>query len=264
MENPLVSVIIPIYNAQVYIEETILSVLNQTYEHFELLLVNHNSTDKSILFIEQYRQKDKRVKVLHLDINKGGPAYPRNEGLKVAKGEYVAFVDSDDVWLTNKLEKQLSYIKSNNADIVHSLANIIDKKSDISGLFNNQKFFNILKYIMSIKNIIFYTNYININSVLMKNNSKLRFNEDNNLVALEDWNFWIESLRNDKKIILQKEVLLNYRVHDSSISNRKNDSGYRKTLYLLSLLLVKEDIPLKHYIFSSLFNLFKIFMKNSR
>ncbi len=260
--NPLVSVIIPIYNAQDYIEETIQSVLNQTYENFEIFLVNHNSSDTSLDILQRYKEQDKRIKIINLDINKGGPAHPRNEGLKASSGEYVAFLDSDDVWERNKIERQLEVIVSKDIDIVHTLANTIDENSIVTGGFQNQRVFNKLKYILNIKSIIYYTNYININSVLMKKDKSVYFSEDENLVAMEDWKLWIESIYNKKKVVLLEEKLLNYRVHSASISNRYSDIGYRKSLYLLSLILLKNEIPLRHYVFSSLFNIFKIFKKN--
>ena len=110
MQEPLISIIIPIYNAELYLEETIDSVLNQTYQIFELLLINHNSTDNSSSIINNFVKKDKRVKAVHLDINMGGPAHPRNVGLDISQGEYVAFLDSDDVWLEKKLEKQFTML----------------------------------------------------------------------------------------------------------------------------------------------------------
>jgi teichuronic acid biosynthesis glycosyltransferase TuaG len=262
MIEPLITIVIPIYNAQRYLSETVKSVLNQTYQNFELLLINHNSTDESSLIINSFEKEDKRVKVVNLDINKGGPAYPRNVGLQIAKGDYIAFLDADDVWLEDKLQRQLQFIKNQNADIVHTLANKIDENSLQIGEFKDQRVFNILKYILNKKNIIYYTNYININSVFMKREGVIEFSEDINLVAVEDWKLWIESIIGGKKIALQEEKLLNYRVHSASISNRSSDIGYRKSLYLLSLLLLQKKIPLKHYLFSSFFVICKILVKN--
>ncbi|WP_434637979.1 glycosyltransferase family 2 protein [Sulfurimonas sp. NW7] len=261
MKNPLISVIIPIYNAENYLDETIQSVLKQTYEVFELLLINHNSTDKSVSIIEEYQQQDKRIKVVNLNMNKGGPAYPRNEGLKIAKGEYIAFLDSDDVWLPEKLEKQLAFLQKNNADVVHTLAYEIDEKSELQGNFDNQKLVNFLKTVISMKNIIYYINYINVNSVLLKKSALVNFEEEKNLIAVEDWQLWIKLIRNEKKIVLLKEKLLNYRVHNASISNRETDIGYRKALYLLSLIFLKKEIPMRHYVFSSLLQICKIIFK---
>jgi len=260
----LVSVIIPIYNAEIYLEETILSVLNQTYENFELILVNHNSNDNSKTIIEKYQQQDKRIKVITLDVNKGGPGYPRNEGIKVATGEYIAFIDSDDVWLSEKLERQVQFLQEREADVVHTLAYSIDEKSNITGTFMNQRVYNKFKYFFSIQSIIYYTNFININSVLMKKDSNICFSEDVNLVAMEDWKLWMESILNGKKVILLEEKLLNYRIHNLSASKRESDIGYRKSLHLLSLMLLEKKIPLRHFIFSSILNLFKIALKNLR
>lgn len=262
MNKILISVIIPIYNAEDYLEETILSVLNQTYQEFELLLVNHNSTDSSSTIINKFEKKDTRVKAIHLDMNMGGPAHPRNIGIEKAIGKYIAFLDSDDVWVEKKLEEQLKVIQDENAYVVHTLANIIDENSIQIGEFKNQRVFDKLKYILGSKNIIYYTNYINVNSVLMRNDGSIKFNEDKNLIAVEDWKLWIELISKDKKIVLLNKKLLNYRIHSASISNRNSDIGYRKSLYLLSLILLKQEIPLGHYMMSSFFNIYKIFIKN--
>ncbi|OYZ57444.1 MAG: hypothetical protein B7Y17_06385, partial [Sulfuricurvum sp. 24-42-5] len=92
---PKVSVITPVYNGEKYLEETILSVLNQTFTNFEYFLINHASTDSSLEIIKRFAALDPRIKIIELEINKGGPAYPRNEGIKHAQGEYIAFIDAD-------------------------------------------------------------------------------------------------------------------------------------------------------------------------
>jgi len=257
----LISVIIPVYNAEKYLKETIESVLEQTYQNIEVILVNHNSTDSSCDIIKKYQKEDSRVIVLELDINKGGPAYPRNEGLRIAQGTYIAFLDSDDVWMENKLEKQLFMLNQNDLDMIHTSAYIIDESSNIQGVFNNQRVFNFLKYIINVKNIIFYTNYININSVLIKNQDLPLFNEDINLVAMEDWKFWIDTFYQGKKIMFLDKKLLKYRIHTSSTSQRDSDIGYRKSLYLLSLVLVESKITLRHYFFGSLSHFIRIVLK---
>lgn len=108
--EPLVSIITPVYNAQDYLEETILSVLNQTYYNWELLLIDDCSIDNSYKIIEKYLKKDRRIKYLKNDKN-SGPAITRNKGIEEAKGEYIAFLDSDDLWYENKLEKQINFMK---------------------------------------------------------------------------------------------------------------------------------------------------------
>lgn len=264
MRIPFVSVVVPIYNADKYLKETIESVLSQTYQNFELLLIDHNSNDNSLSIIKKYEESDTRVRVIHLDINKGGPAYPRNIGTKASRGVYIAYLDSDDIWLPVKLEKQVEAIETKSVDIVHTLANIIDAQSKQVGEFKNQKLFNLLRYFFKKENIIFYTNYININSVMIKNSADINFSEEKSMIAMEDWKLWIDSISKDKSMYLIKEKLMNYRVHNASVSNRDSDIGYRRSLLLLASLLFEKKIPLRHYIFSSTLQVCKILVKNMR
>jgi teichuronic acid biosynthesis glycosyltransferase TuaG len=103
--NIKVSIVTPVYNGENFLEETIHSVLNQTFTEFEYLLIDHASTDSSRQIMQKFQALDNRIKILELTINKGGPAYPRNEGMKVAQGEYIAFLDADDIWLPEKIRK---------------------------------------------------------------------------------------------------------------------------------------------------------------
>ena len=259
--TPLVSVIISLHDSEKYIEETLESVVNQTYKNWEMIVVDDYSFDSSRDIVRKLQGKDNRITLVESKANFGGPARPRNIGLGLAKGKYIAFLDSDDVWLANKLEKQIEFMKDNDCDIVHTLANNIDESGKVQGLSKDSRVFNKLKYIMNNKNILFYTNYININTILMKNSNNIRFTEDKNLIALEDWFFWIEAQKS-LAITLQEDVLVNYRVRNSSISQRELDIGYRKSLYLLSCLLLDNKISLFHYSMSSLFNIVRIIAKN--
>lgn len=110
IEN-LVSVITPVYNSEKYIEKTILSVLNQTYKKFEIILVDDCSIDNSKELISRIQKDDERVKYVKLDKNSGA-AVARNKGLETAKGQYIAFIDSDDVWKKDKLSQQLGFMKN--------------------------------------------------------------------------------------------------------------------------------------------------------
>ncbi|MCX6077382.1 MAG: glycosyltransferase [Campylobacterales bacterium] len=262
--QPLVTVITPLYNAEKYIAQTIESVLNQTYINWEMIIVDDCSTDVSRKIVKTYEKEDNRVILLESSINFGGPAKPRNRGLENAKGEYVAFLDADDVWLPEKLEKQLDFIRSTNADIVHTLANVIDENSIHQGFLNGHRVYNKLKYLFNEKSVLYYTNFININSVLMKTNQQIKFSEDKNLVALEDWNYWIDNLYSGLTVKLLEERLLNYRVHSASISSRETDTGYRKGLYLLSFLLLNKKISIGHYVLSSTLWVVKLILKNSK
>lgn len=113
---PLVSVVMPIYNAEKYVSQAIESVLNQTLKDFELILVDDGSTDKSPEICDAYAEKDSRIQVIHQP--NGGICAARNCGLEMVKSEYVAFIDNDDVYLPDLLEENYSFAKKYNADIL--------------------------------------------------------------------------------------------------------------------------------------------------
>lgn len=113
--DELISVIIPVYNVQQYLEKCIESVVNQTYKNLEIILIDDGSTDMSGKICDEFAEKDGRIKVIHS--KNGGVSAARNIGLDIATGEYIGFVDSDD-WIESQMyEKLLKNIKSNNADI---------------------------------------------------------------------------------------------------------------------------------------------------
>ena len=112
MSKGLVSVIVPVYNAGKWIEDTILSVRSQTYRDWELILVDDGSTDNSMEIMRQCA--DDRVRIIDDGSNRGA-AYARNMGVKEAKGRYICYIDADDLWSPDKLEKQLAFIEENNA-----------------------------------------------------------------------------------------------------------------------------------------------------
>lgn len=113
----LVSIVVPVYNAEKYIETTIRSILAQTVSNFEVILVNDASTDSGVEKINQI--KDKRLRILHTSKESGsGAAAARNLGMEAARGRYLAFLDADDIWYPEKLEKTLKFMKQNDAAFV--------------------------------------------------------------------------------------------------------------------------------------------------
>lgn len=108
--NPKVSVIMPVYNAERFLRESIESVLNQSFPDFEFIIINDGSRDNSLNIIKEYAEKDSRLKII--DQENQGVSVARNSGIKKSIGEYIAFLDSDDIWKQNKLEIQLDEFKS--------------------------------------------------------------------------------------------------------------------------------------------------------
>ncbi|CAK7047006.1 MAG: Putative teichuronic acid biosynthesis glycosyltransferase TuaG [Parabacteroides distasonis] len=120
MSNPKVSILTPCHNASATIRQTIESVLAQTYPHWELLAVDDCSTDDTAGIIKSYADKDSRIRYLKTEKPSGGPSTPRNIGLEHATGQYIALLDSDDMWLSRKLEEQLAFMKRNGCGLVYS------------------------------------------------------------------------------------------------------------------------------------------------
>lgn len=118
--NTTVSIIMPMYNSERFIREAIDSVLAQTYTDWELLVVDDGSTDNSTSIVKEYADKDHRIRLLFNNRHIGIPSAPRNMGVSNAKGRYIAFLDSDDMWLPRKLEHQIPLFKNQNVVIVYS------------------------------------------------------------------------------------------------------------------------------------------------
>lgn len=185
--NPLISVIIPAYNKGDLIKETIESVLLQTYSNYEIIIVDDGSTDNTADTANSI--KDDRIKYYYQP-NSGLPARPRNKGVALSNGEYIAFLDHDDLWMNQKLEKQISIIgKDNSIALVSTNAYFIieDKKTKTplikdlkSGYFNENDFLPEIKVIQS--------------TVLMKKSVFIEmngFNESFDLKAREDYDLWL-------------------------------------------------------------------------
>lgn len=130
-ENNLVSIIIPVYNAEQFLTETIESAINQTYRNWEIVIVNDGSTDKSAGIIEDYVTKDVRISAIHQ--HNQGVSVARNNGMLMAKGDFIALLDADDVWLPSYLEEKIGSLHKNSSiDFVFSDFIIADEKLENS------------------------------------------------------------------------------------------------------------------------------------
>lgn len=129
-QEGLVSIITPVYNAERFIKDTIDSVLNQTYVNWELILVNDCSSDSSVSIIEEYTMVDERIKLVNLKENSGA-AVARNTGIDSSTGRYIAFVDSDDCWSNDKLEKQIEFMQSNHYGFTYTDLALVDESGAI-------------------------------------------------------------------------------------------------------------------------------------
>ena len=130
--EPLVSVIIPVYNAEKIVGFTLDSVINQTYKNLEIICVNDCAKDNSLEVLNEYAKKDKRIKVISNEKN-SGVAETRNNALKIATGEFIAFVDADDVWHLEKIEKQIKLMLENDYKLTYTSVQFIDNDGNLTG-----------------------------------------------------------------------------------------------------------------------------------
>lgn len=125
-----ISIVTPVYNAESFLERTILSVISQTYKNWELILIDDDSNDRSAEIISQYQNTDKRIRYIKLSENQGA-AVARNQGIQMATGSFLAFLDSDDVWSPEKLSLQIAYMKDQHCDFSYTATQSIDQNDKV-------------------------------------------------------------------------------------------------------------------------------------
>lgn len=214
-QQGLVSIITPVYQAERFIERTILSVLAQSYQNWEMILIDDCSHDKSAEIIQKFVEKDKRIKYLRLETNSGA-AVARNKAIEIAQGEYLAFLDSDDLWEPLKLEKQLEFMKEKNSNFSFTRIKIIDS--------NN----NTIKEAIPIPLKVDY-NYLLKRTVIATSTVIInRHNITNLSMPLrrggQDYATWLQLLRNIDYAYGLNECLTLYRVSSHSLSSNKFSS----------------------------------------
>lgn len=157
-EKALISIIIPVYKVEIYLEKCIQSVINQTYENLQIILVDDGSPDNCGKICDEYAQKDHRIEVIHK--SNGGLSDARNKGLEIAKGEYIGFVDSDDYIEADMYEVLYNLLKQYNADVsICNFYTVSQGKITIKNADNGIKEYNrieILKEVLLDKNIQSY------------------------------------------------------------------------------------------------------------
>jgi len=213
--EPTISVIMPVYNAEKYIDEAIQSILNQSYEDFEFLIINDCSTDATEKIILSY--KDKRIKYYANQENLG-VAKTLNKGLKYAKGKYIARMDADDVSMINRFEEQIKHMKQ--YDIVGSNIIIVDEHTKQIGL---------REYEQNIDNIIKTKSPVAHPTVMIKR-KLLQRGYDTEFEAAQDYELWLYLYSQGAKIKNIQQYLLKYRQHKNTIKNTKTKTTIRNTI----------------------------------
>lgn len=217
--NSLVSIVMPTYNSEKTIVDSINSVINQTYKNWELLVVDDISTDKTVDIVKSFALKDSRIKLYILNI-KGGASIARNVAIDKSKGRYISFLDSDDMWLPEKLSSQIKFMEENNYVLTYS--NYISKSKVGEKIIKSPKSINYIR--MCISNpigclTVIYDCYavgkIQIPKIEKRN----------------DYALWLIILKKGYKGFLFDEVLGIYRDHNGVSSG----SGLSKVKYHFKL-----------------------------
>lgn len=218
----LVSIITPSFNSANYIVATIQSVLAQTYQNWEMIIVDDCSIDNSCDIIEKYMEEDSRIKLLRLSENSGA-AVARNTGIETATGRFIAFLDSDDKWHPKKLEKQIKFMLDNQYYFTYTEYH---KVNENGAFINNTKIPKFINY-----NKLLKTNYIGCLTAMYdsENLGKVYFPL---IRKRQDYALWLKILKKIPYAHGLQEDLASYTVRSDSISaNKFNVAKYTWTVY---------------------------------
>ena len=224
MKEDLISIIVPVYNAEKYLNRCINSIINQTYTNIEIILVDDESPDNSPKICDEWSKKDSRIKVIHK--KNGGPASARNSGLKEAKGKYIGFVDSDDYIESEMYEKLYNSIKTNKSNIavcnyVKEYRNKkIHNKTIESFICEGKR--NSLKFLT--KKQVGWTNWNKIYDVNSIKEKDIFFNQSLHIGEDGLFNFDIIDSCDNFKISYIGDELYHYIIADATEDNKKYNS----------------------------------------
>lgn len=215
MKEKLVSVIVPVYNAEEFIVDTMETVRKQTYQNWELILVDDISTDKSCQLIEKYQKKhsDKMISLIKLK-KKALAAGARNAGVKKAKGRYICFLDADDLWDKHKLEKQVAFMEKHNCAFSFTGYEFADSKGNLSGV--KVMIPETLNYKQALKNTTIWTTTVMFD---MTKITKELIKMPN--VKSEDTATWWKILKSGYTAFGLNEILSYYRRSEGTLSSNK-------------------------------------------
>jgi len=213
MKEELVSVIVPVYNSEKFIRDTINTVQEQTYQNWELILVNDGSTDKSKEIIEEQIKNDKRIKLIDMEKNSGA-AMARNKGISNATGKYVAFIDADDLWNKEKLNKQIKFMQDMECEFSFTGYEFADKNGKGTGKI--VKVPKKMTYKQALKNTTIWTSTVMFNTEKLERKTILMPN-----VASEDTATWWKILKKGYCAYGIEDNLSYYRRTNGSLSSNK-------------------------------------------
>jgi len=220
---PLVSVVMPVYNGEEFLGEAIQSILSQTFQNFELIIINDGSTDNTLSIIKEFQKKDNRI----ILISRGnmGLIYSLNEGIEKSKGAYIARMDADDISLKSRLDKQLEFMKDNNVDICGSNVQLFNGGGDIK-LWQYPILDQDIKF-----SLLFSCAFAHPSVVIRREVfSSLKYKNYKNA---EDYKLWVDAALSGFRMGNINKTLLKYRFHKGQVSY-KNITLQKSQSFLIS------------------------------
>lgn len=214
--NPLVTVLMPCYNAMPYLVKALDSIINQTYKNLEILCINDGSTDDTGEVLERYAKKDARIRVIHNETNLKLIA-TLNKGIRLAKGEYLARMDADDVSDPRRVEKLLVFLEQKKADIVSCKSRYIAESGDLISEIPTKCFDT-----HEIKFGSYFFTPIGHAPLLAKRDlfNDYYYSEKNHALHVEDYELWTRMLDNDVKFFNLNQTLYDIRTNEESVSRK--------------------------------------------
>ncbi len=246
-KSSLVSIVMPAHNAAGFISESIASVQKQTFENWELLVIDDASQDKTSQIVEDFRARDSRIKLHSLPANQGA-GFARNIGIKASKGDFISFLDADDLWLPHKLQTQLEFMKDQEVEVCYASYELIDEEGRSKGkkieALENLPFKKLLK-----------ANYIG-NLTGIYDAGKLGKIYCPLIRKRQDWGLWLLAVKKAGAAKGMKEPLAQYRLRKHSISGNKWEMlGYNYKVYrkVLKFSAVKSTYRMILFLFEQFF-----------
>lgn len=212
-EKGLVSIITPTYNSKNYIMDSVISVINQTYSHWELIIVDDYSIDGTRDILQDIKDMDPRIKVIYSDVNSGS-GVSRNIGLSNSIGQYVAFLDSDDIWSSTKLSSQIDYLDEKGAAMCHTSFSFIDENG------NGRKGRVVVSEIVDLETNLRRTEIGTSTAIIDRNVVREEFFFPS-MRARQDLKLWIYLLGLGYKSVGLDKSLVSYRIRNDSVSSNK-------------------------------------------
>jgi glycosyltransferase involved in cell wall biosynthesis len=240
INQPIVTVLMPVYNGEKYLKEAIGSILGQSYKNFELLIIDDGSTDKSPRIISEYQGKDKRIRVITHKKN-NGLVVSLNEGIENSKGEYIARMDADDISLPDRISKQVSFMENNTDCVVcGTWATAIDEEGE---------------YLFDMKSpigLVLRCNYWKPSplihpSVLFRKSTIKNKQYSSDFPRAEDYELWLRIGKSREKILNIPKYLLKYRFNNIGVS-KSNQKEQKESSWNAFNHTFNTDIALTQYL----------------